>query len=64
MQWPEIKAPKWKDFDNIITDMTDKGRLLKDKFLFRGQSDKDWKLVPSLYRVFNSITAIFCPHIV
>lgn len=61
MEWPEIPAPEWKDFDNIITDMTDKGRLLKDKFLFRGQSDKDWELLPSLYRIFKQYLGYFLP---
>jgi len=61
MQWPEIEAPKWKDFDNIITDMTDQGRLLKDRFLLRGQSDKTWELVPSLYRIFKQYLGYFMP---
>ena len=61
MRWPEILAPEWKDFDNIISEMTDKGRLLKDRFLFRGQADKTWELVPSLYRIFKQYLGYFLP---
>ena len=53
MKWPEIVAQEWKDFDNIITNMIDQGRLLKDRFLFRGQSDKTWHLLPSFTRALQ-----------
>ena len=53
MKWSEIVAQEWKDFDNVITCMIDQGRLLKDSFLFRGQSDKAWSLCPSFTRILN-----------
>ncbi|MCE5339795.1 MAG: FRG domain-containing protein [Planctomycetaceae bacterium] len=52
MKWPEIVANNWKDFDNIITQMIDHGRLLKERFFFRGQS-ADWPLFPSFTRILN-----------
>jgi hypothetical protein len=61
MKWPEIEAPEWNDFDNVITNMTEQGRLLKDTFLFRGQSDKTWELEPSLYRIFKQYLGYFLP---
>jgi hypothetical protein len=53
MKWPEFVAQEWKDFDNIITNMIDQGRLLKDRFLFRGQSDETWQLLPSFTRILQ-----------
>lgn len=54
MQWPEVVTSRWEDFDDLITKMIDQGSLLKERFFFRGQSKKDWALIPSFTRILNN----------
>jgi hypothetical protein len=59
--WPEVPAIEWESFENIISGMIKQGHLLKERFIFRGQSDKEWELAPSLYRTFENHIGYFLP---
>jgi hypothetical protein len=50
----DFKFNSWFDFKNeIFPTLCGTGEPQMSRFLFRGQRDPDWKLVPSFYRHFN-----------
>ena len=53
MSWCEYKLEKWSDFVALVEQRT--SNEIKEKeggWFFRGQSDAEWKLEPSLLRHF------------
>lgn len=50
--WPEIKISSWKEFNDFLETL-DLHTDVLSRWTFRGQSNSDWKLEPSITRIMN-----------
>jgi hypothetical protein len=58
MAWPNQKIKSWKEFTDIVDKYLDRGPLDDDGFcLFRGQSNAEWSLQPSIARALGGLRA-------
>jgi hypothetical protein len=54
--WKEITIKDWNEFDIFV------GSLQHREWLFRGQSNSEWSLKTSLYRLFEDMEPIITSH--
>lgn len=58
MAWPDRMIMSWKEFTEIVDKHLDRGPLDDDGFcLFRGQSNAEWSLQPSIARALAGLRA-------
>ena len=55
VDWPVARVKNFRDFQKLVFDLPDTGRIPGLPYLFRGQPDSLWSLAPSSVRTLKQV---------